>query len=186
MPSIDLINAILKDMIQSCIKNNIKFKTIINDKKAIKLFYSMYHSLNSKTKYQLEIDVLIIEFFEYILKYHTIKNADEAVNISCSKKDLNNALDYMNNIDMKDNLSLDQISSQANISKYHFHKEFKKYLGITPNEYMQIRRVNLVKQMIEKKIPLSHIAYECGFNDQSYMIKIFKKYNGYTPNKLHN
>jgi len=42
----------------------------------------------------------------------------------------------------------------------------------------------MAKKMIEKKMPLAHVAYECGFNDQSYMIKIFKKYNGYTPKNL--
>ena len=33
-------------------------------------------------------------------------------------------------------------------------------------------------------MPLSHIAYECGFADQSYMIKVFKSFYGFTPSKL--
>lgn len=85
---------------------------------------------------------------------------------------------------MKDNLSLEDISSEIGISKFHFQKEFKKCMGLTPNQYIQIRKANLAKKMIQKKIPLSHIAYECGFSDQSYMIKVFKKYHGYTPHKL--
>ena len=184
MPSIDFVDSILGDMIQSNIKNKIEFKTIVNDEKATKLFYAMYYSFIDKAINQLEINLSVMEFFEYMLEHHTIKNCYTIANITSPKKNIKKALEYMNNIDMKDNLSLDDISLQINLSKFYFQKIFKNCLGITPSQYIQIKRVNWAKQMIEKKIPLAQIAYECGFNDQSYMIKIFKKYHGYTPKNL--
>ena len=186
MPTATLVNSIAKDILQNDTINTIVFKSTITDIKAIELFQIFFRTLENKNINKLEIDTVIISFFEYILKYHSSFNSINLPNITCSKKDLNKALEYINDSDINDNLSLENISSEIGISKYHFLKEFKKHIGITPNQYIQIKKINKTKELIQKDIPLSHIAYECGFNDQSYMIKVFKKFYGYTPSNLGN
>ncbi|KAL6890456.1 hypothetical protein GGI43DRAFT_220549 [Trichoderma evansii] len=37
-------------------------------------------------------------------------------------------------------LSLSQMARQAGLSKWHFHREFKKCFGVTPVEYLRIER----------------------------------------------
>jgi AraC-like DNA-binding protein len=44
--------------------------------------------------------------------------------------------------------------------------------------------VNKVRELLKTDMSLSTIAYESGFSDQSYMIKVFRKYSGYTPSLI--
>lgn len=180
--SIELVNEIAREIIDKEITGIIKFNTIIDDSDIIHLFRNLFNAISSKN--QLTDKYILSEFLESILLNHSTYNFSKTNNTKCNKRDLKKALEYINDIDMKDNLSLEDISSEIGISKFHFQKEFKKYMGLTPNQYIQIRKANLAKKMIQKKIPLSHIAYECGFSDQSYMIKVFKRYYGYTPSNL--
>ena len=50
--------------------------------------------------------------------------------------------------------------------------------------FVQIKKVNKVRELLKTNMSLSNIAYECGFSDQSYMIKVFRKYSGYTPSLI--
>jgi len=184
MPSCELIHDINSHLIQNESKKEILFHPIITDKKAIELFHTLFVFMSRKEENKMAIDSAMIEFFEYTLKYHSSQSHDKMANITCTKQTLNSALEYMNDYDRKDEITLDDISSQIGISKYHFIKEFKKYIGITPNQYLQIKKANWTKELLQKDVPLSEIAYECGFTDQSYMIKVFKKFYGYTPMKL--
>ncbi len=184
MPSTELINDIAKDLTQDESKKDILFHPIITDTKTIKLFQHLFMLMSKNKENKIEIDTAMIEFFEYIIRFHSSQSNEKIVNITCTKKELNKALEYMNDYDKKDEITLSDISEQIGISKYHFIKEFKKYIGITPNQYLQIKKANWTKELLQQDIPLSHIAYECGFTDQSYMIKVFKKFYGYTPTKL--
>jgi len=184
MISRELIDDMVANLTQDDRKKNILFNPIISDAKAIKLFQGLYSAMNNPQNSNITIDSCLIEFFEYILKYHSSQNLDSTANITCTKKQLNQALEYMNDYEKKDEITLSEISLQIGISKYHFIKEFKKHIGITPNQYLQIKKANWTKSLLQKDIPLSIIAYECGFTDQSYMIKVFKKFYGYTPTKL--
>lgn len=184
MPSKEFINDILIHLTQNDSKKDLIFNSLIKDHKASSLFHKLFILINKEIKTQIEIDSTIIEFFEYIIKYHSSQNPNKIVNITCNKKQINKALEYMNDWNNIDHISLETISKEVEISKFHFIKEFKKYIGITPNQYLQIKKINLTKELLKKNMPLSHIAYECGFSDQSYMIKVFKKFYGFTPNKL--
>lgn len=184
MPTIDFINSIANDMTQNDIKRDITFNTFTIDKQAISLFNCLFLLMKNKEPNKMILDQAVINFFEYMIKYHVLDSVEKIANITCSKKDINKALEYINNYSEWNSLTLEDISKEIGISKYHFIKEFKRHLGITPNQYIQIRKVNHSKELIKKGVSFSQVAYECGFTDQSYMIKVFKKYHGYTPSKL--
>jgi len=180
----ELINDIAANLTQDDSIKNILFHPVINDARAIYLYNRLFILMSNSYANKIAIDSCLIEFLEYILKYHSSQSLDKVANITCSKKVINKALDYMNDYDKKDELTLSNIALQIGISKYHFIKEFKKHIGITPNQYLQVKKVNWTKDLLQKNMPLSEIAYECGFTDQSYMIKVFKNFYGYTPTKL--
>ena len=180
----ELINEIAKNLTQDSSIKNILFNPIINDKEAIKLFNLIFNLISSKNYNDIDIETYIIQFIEYILKYHTNEKLLSFANITCTKETINKAIEFMNEYDKKVEISLSDIALEVGITKYHLIKEFKKHIGITPNQYLQIKKVNLSKNLIKKNIPLSHVAFESGFTDQSYMIKVFKRYYGYTPSKL--
>ena len=92
--------------------------------------------------------------------------------------------DAISDIDahLHDELSLDYFSEKLSISKFYFVREFKKYTGFTPNQYIIMTRINHAKKLLltsEKSV--SSIAVESGFCNIGHFINMFKKYVNKTP-----
>ena len=81
--------------------------------------------------------------------------------------------------------SLDQLSEQFFISKYHLSREFKTCHGITLNAYVIARRISLAKRLLRfSDYTLEEIARQCGFYDASYFNKQFQKSEGLTATEF--
>ena len=80
-------------------------------------------------------------------------------------------------------LSLTELATQLNLSTFHFARLFKKSLGLSPHKYVLQNRVERAKKLITvaSHIPLSDIALQAGFYDQTHFSKTFKKYVGVSP-----
>lgn len=83
-----------------------------------------------------------------------------------------------------DNLTLEDLAKAAGLSSKYFCHIFQKLMGRTPIDYLNNFRIERAACLIEEnKLPLMHICYDCGFNDYSYFIRVFKKYQKITPNQ---
>lgn len=75
--------------------------------------------------------------------------------------------------------SLDALSEQFFISKFHLSREFRSLYGITLNQYVIARRITLAKKLLRfSDYTLEEIAESCGFYDASYLNRQFKKSEG--------
>ena len=82
----------------------------------------------------------------------------------------------------KENISVGEISSACNVSPAYLHKIFKNTLGITPGNYLLSIRISVAQNLlVNTHQSLIEIAFNCGFNSQSYFSDCFKKYVGITP-----
>jgi len=94
---------------------------------------------------------------------------------------LRKSVDYMD-LNLSRPLSLACIAEQACLSKYHFSREFKKYIGMSPIRFMMNRRICLATLLLQnKELSISKVATRSGFYDQSEFTKWFKKETGFTP-----
>ena len=79
-------------------------------------------------------------------------------------------------------ITLAELADVAAMSKYHFARCFKLAFGKTPSQYIACRRVERAKVLLRgTSIPLSEVAYACGFASQSHMTTVFKRLAGATP-----
>ncbi len=79
-------------------------------------------------------------------------------------------------------ITLDFLANFANVSKYHLTREFKKYLGTTPIQYLITTRIlNAKFMLIHTPMPISAIAEESGFSDINNFNRLFLKNVGMTP-----
>ena len=76
-------------------------------------------------------------------------------------------------------LSVEEIANHIGISGGYLHKIFKEITGLTIIEYINLYKINLVKQYVKSsKISLKEAAYQVGIEDPSYLSRLFKKTAG--------
>lgn len=78
-------------------------------------------------------------------------------------------------------LSVEKIAKHVNVSKSHFSREFKKYIGMSLIDYINNVRCNQAKILLRKGVNVNEAAELCGFNNMSYFPKIYKKIIGNLP-----
>ena len=84
-----------------------------------------------------------------------------------------------------DDLSLDDIARQVDISPYYFSKLFKQETGDTFIEYLTRIRINKAREYLaDDKLNIKEICAMCGYTDPNYFSRIFKKYEGVTPSEF--
>ncbi|QRG70065.1 helix-turn-helix domain-containing protein [Brevibacillus choshinensis] len=79
-------------------------------------------------------------------------------------------------------MSLDQLASEHAMSKYHLLREYKKYTGYTPNEYLIHRRITYAKELLTySEWTVAQIANQIGMDNVSHFINLFKQRVEMTP-----
>ena len=84
-------------------------------------------------------------------------------------------------------LTLDDLSAFAGISKFHLSREFKKYTGYSPNAYLIELRISKTKFLLSNtSLPIYKIGELSGFMNEVNFINLFKARTGLTPTKFRN
>ena len=79
-------------------------------------------------------------------------------------------------------LTLDDLSSFANVNKYYLSREFKRYTGFSPNDYLITLRINRAKLLLQTTdLTAAEIAANVGIRDQNNFIRLFRRKTGMTP-----
>lgn len=78
---------------------------------------------------------------------------------------------------------ISHLAETACLSEKQFNRIFREYIGSSPKEFTRIVRLQRALFLLQQNpsVPFARLAYDCGFADQSHMIKEFKAYSGYTP-----
>jgi len=89
----------------------------------------------------------------------------------------------MNELTHKDFFdNINNVAERYGISSRYLQKVFLHYTGLSPKLYAQINRFQNSLILIGKgDRPLTAIAYECGYFDQSHFIREFKSFTGFAP-----
>ena len=79
-------------------------------------------------------------------------------------------------------ITLDDLAARYAVSKFHFQKQFKHFIGYTPNEFLLQLRLTRAKELLRQTDhPISQIACDVGIQNVSHFISLFKKQEGITP-----
>ena len=79
-------------------------------------------------------------------------------------------------------VSAGKLASMAGMPESSFRLRFTQTFGISPGRYITAIRLNAARKLLETtEKPLSEIAIEAGFWDQSHFTKMFKIERGVTP-----
>ena len=79
-------------------------------------------------------------------------------------------------------LGIPFLSEQLKLSPSYLSQIFKQETGTTINQFIISFRMDMACSLLLKSDrKVADIAQSCGFLDQNYFTKIFKKYTGLTP-----
>lgn len=94
------------------------------------------------------------------------------------------AIAYFNEYAVK-GISRWQVAQAVSISEDYLARIFRRELGLSPWEYLNIFRIQLATDLIlNSSKTLAEIAETTGFQDQAYFSRVFSKVKGYSPGRL--
>jgi AraC-like DNA-binding protein len=85
------------------------------------------------------------------------------------------------------NLKLEDYAQLCNMSLSKFKKSFKQYYKTTPGKWLKERKLDLaIHRLLHTDLPINQVSFECGFEDPSHFIRVFKKSYENTPLQYRN
>ncbi|MBR2353843.1 MAG: helix-turn-helix transcriptional regulator [Clostridia bacterium] len=85
------------------------------------------------------------------------------------------------------NLNMKAICAASFISASGLQRAFLRYFGISPGQYLIGLRMNRALELLKENThSVKEIALSCGFTDEKYFSRAFKKKYGYPPSQLRN
>ena len=80
--------------------------------------------------------------------------------------------------------SLNELSTAAGMSAFHFHRVFRAVTGVTPKQYAAAHRAKSVQQKLRKSRSVTEAIYDAGYNSNSRFYESSQKLLGMTPSKF--
>ena len=161
---------------------NREYQNYIVSEKAAEKFNSLVKEYNSTNPFHIaRVNSKLLDFMAYIST-----NFSSEINTSSSNTPsvdiyIKNSVKYIQS-HLTERLTIDALASISGLSKDYFSHSFKNIIGITPITYINQLRCDSAKNLLkQKKYSIHEIATMCGFENDSYFSKTFKKYIGESP-----
>ena len=79
-------------------------------------------------------------------------------------------------------ITLDALSKQFGISKFHMSREFKRYIGKSPNDYLIDIRLDHAKVLlVDSTRTIAEVGHLVGIPNTNHFLYLFKSREGITP-----
>jgi AraC family transcriptional regulator len=90
---------------------------------------------------------------------------------------------------VEDNISsrimLKDLAAVAGMSPNYFHRVFTKTMGLTPNQFILMKRMSKARELLATTgESIADISFRCGFENIAYFSYVFKRYSGITPSSF--
>jgi AraC-like DNA-binding protein len=81
-----------------------------------------------------------------------------------------------------DRLSIADLAAHSSLSERQFRRQFHEIFEMSPQEFILKTRIQAACKVLKQgEAPISDVAIDCGFCDQSSFTHQFRKYLGITP-----
>ncbi|NQY24199.1 MAG: methylated-DNA--[protein]-cysteine S-methyltransferase [Campylobacteraceae bacterium] len=81
----------------------------------------------------------------------------------------------------KEQPDIDTLASYIGMSKYHFIRVFKEYVGVTPMQFLQSITLNYAKEHLKESKSILDSSLDIGLSSSSRLHDLFVKIIGVTP-----
>lgn len=143
----------------------------LNRLESINMYDDDVDAYQTHVTYKLIISELISRFYGVL---------HSNLNTSCPEW----LIDLCQKMKTVDNFSqgMSKLYDIAQKSPEHISRAFKRYLDVTPTQYITNLRLNYIKNLLVTSDQLIiDICYKSGFGNLSHFNHVFKKHNGISP-----
>ena len=83
-----------------------------------------------------------------------------------------------------DDIEMEEMARSVGLSRPHFFKLFKQYMGVTPNVYMNtLRSERAIEELLNSHKTVTDIAFDLGFSSQASFTRFFSSNVGIAPSE---
>jgi AraC-like DNA-binding protein len=148
------------------------------DPKAISLLLGLKSSLDIPEQSMGRMEKLF-DAFAYLISSYGENNFDELIS-GYEAKRVKKIIDIFHSC-ICDDIKLDYLAGQLHCTQHYLIRFFKKHVGLSPHAYLIQLRLEKAKRLLQNNIPISHVAQETGFADQSHLTRHFRNKFGIPP-----
>jgi YesN/AraC family two-component response regulator len=142
------------------------------EKIIVELRFERYQNLEMAEAYFRQLLIMIA-------RYYQSENEE--------KKAYNSMFDEVINHfhhDYQKDINIAAYADSYHISCSWFIREFKKYTGYSPKQYITNLRLQHAKELLNNRyLSINHISQLVGYENQLYFSRIFRKYTGTSPSE---
>lgn len=149
----------------------------LDSKETELLFDELEKNMSGGVVSKFNVLGIVYKFFGIIAEkvnfYKTEKQ--EVSEIHKQKEFVNTVVKYIDS-HIKEDISVEVLSSLFGYERSYFYKLFKKYIGVSVQKYVINRRIAIARQLCtETKMPFMNIASELGYDNYVSFYKAFVK-----------
>lgn len=134
--------------------------------------------------YNAAFKCAVLDLLLYLCRHYSSPRPED-LSQSPSLEHVRRAIAYMKT-NFAQKITSDDIAASAGLSKYHFHREFKRFTGRTPTHYLNAIRCEYARNLLESgRCSVKEAAFLCGFTSSSYFSSVFRQYMGLLPSQIY-
>ena len=173
------------DLRHLMIEQGVRFKNHIrNDSRIGDIIIRLEEEMREEREhYKTVVRALVSELAALLLRSYVDDAAADGQRLADNKKArlIAPALSLIHS-GFSGKISVEMLAEACNVSKFHFCRVFKEVTGVTPIQYLNKYRVDVAEIMLKNGAEgISSVAWQCGFDDESYFYRCYKKIKGTPP-----
>ncbi len=117
--------------------------------------------------------------------YDILEKMESDQKMSISDTAIANCIRYIDANFCDSQINIETVCASAFISVSSLQRAFVKYFGMSPKQYLiQLRMNRALELLMENTLSVKEVSFACGFTDEKYFSRAFKKKYGYPPSQL--
>ena len=83
-------------------------------------------------------------------------------------------------------IAIETLARRVGITRRHLERQFREYVGLRAKHVARIARIHSALDLLQRQPAMSgaEIAAECGYSDQSHLVRECQELAGQTPQRL--
>ena len=153
-------------------------QAVVHDPEAARLLLAAHHAAE-RSRWPLERESRLMEALALLVTRHADPVPVPAT-MNGEHARIRRVCDLIED-ELGEDLALDTLAAEAQMSSWHFLRVFRRETGATPHLYVLQRRLARARRLLEAGESLAEVAAATGFSDQSHLTNRFRRTYGVTP-----